>query len=580
LTSRLKAAGVGVVAYYSVNTDLRASLEHPDWTQVDAAGKPLLTEGRWRDVCFNSPYFRQLMLPQIRELTENYDIDGFWLDMVRIMPDGCFCPHCRKLFEQRFGRRLSADDEKFDEFRRQTLVEAMTEVRRLIRSIRPDVLITANGAGTIADHEGLVSLSRRHGQGLVDYSTIEAQPGYGNYYYVGFQSRYARCLGRPYELLNARFIRKWGEWTAKPLPQMMYEAAVMLSSGGRVAFGDQPNPDGTMESTVYDRFGELFSFLAERQGYMQQTEPVVDTAVLFTDGIADATRGADAVCCDLNLQHDLIDAPALENLSRYRLLIIPETGRIDPSALARIEAFARSGGAVLVTGRAAADNDMQAVLGASVESSRDYSIGYLPADTLECPGIPLLIAAPPYKIAPGQADTLAELQLPSCEPTPQRFVSHIYANPGRPAGRPAITLNTLGEGRAAYVGFDLFAVYWLRNHWWIKALAARCLDELRFQPTVKVSADGVVQSNLRRRGDDLYLHLVGFCGGLATGGGYPPMEHVPNLRDVAVELQLNSQPKSVTLQPGGGRVSCEYNAGRLYAKIDRLRLYEVLRIEM
>ncbi|MDY6914124.1 MAG: alpha-L-fucosidase, partial [Planctomycetota bacterium] len=64
LTSRLKAAGVGVVAYYSVNTDLRASLEHPDWTQVDAAGKPLLTEGRWRDVCFNSPYFRQLMLPQ------------------------------------------------------------------------------------------------------------------------------------------------------------------------------------------------------------------------------------------------------------------------------------------------------------------------------------------------------------------------------------------------------------------------------------------------------------------------------------------------------------------------------------
>ena len=47
-------------------------MEHLDWEQVDADGNPLTTLDRWHDVCFNSSYFRKLMLGQIKEMFENY----------------------------------------------------------------------------------------------------------------------------------------------------------------------------------------------------------------------------------------------------------------------------------------------------------------------------------------------------------------------------------------------------------------------------------------------------------------------------------------------------------------------------
>jgi len=240
----------------------------------------------------------------------------------------------------------------------------------------------------------------------------------------------------------------------------------------------------------------------------------------------------------------------------------------------------RRGGAALISGSSAMSNDMQKISGAAVEGRWDYSVGYLPAGTLQDPRIPLLIATPPYKIAPVTAKPIVQSQLPSIEPTPQQFVSHVHANPGRLSDRPAAVLNTLGRGRVIYVGFDLFEVYWRMNHWWIKALIRRHLEDVGFKPTAMISADGTVHSNLRRREDELYLHMICFSSNLAAGGGYPPIEHVPRLHNISVQLELDRQPSDVILEPAGRSIKCDYRDGYVKVDLPSVSLYNVLRVSL
>ena len=578
LVPRLKRAGVRVVAYYSTCTDDHAALAHPDWEQVGFDGRPLrFEEAGWHNVCFNAPYLDELMLPQLREITSSYDIDGYWLDMVLVMPDGCFCSHCRQRFEAAYGRPLEPGDGDHEAFRVGTLRRAIGAARDLVRSIRPEVLVTANGAGTIGDHFGLTTLCLRRGAGVTDYSAVEEQPGFhGDYYYVGYQSRYARRLN-PLELIGVRFVNGWGDWTAKPMPQMKTEAAVMLSTHGRVTLGDQAYPDGTLDPHVYERMGAVFSFLEPRRPLVEGTRIETDTAVLFTDGLSPQLRAADAACRELHLQHDIVDEPQLEDLSAYRLLIAGEIGPIAGGSIERIVRFAESGGVVLITGRSATHNDLASLTGTEADGPLDFQVGYLPAGTLADPGLPLLVGSPPYRLTPRTAETIWPLQLPSCKQEPGKHVTHVHANPGPISGQPAATIRPHGRGQVILLGFDLFETYWHTNHWWLKSLVGALLERAGFEPLVKIEAAGTIHATLRRRGDECLLHLVAFHPSLATVGGYPAIEREGVLHDVSVSVRCAGT--KATLEPDGVPIELDRTDGPYRrAVLPQIGIYDVLAI--
>ena len=576
LVPRLKQAGVRVVVYYSANTDNYAARTHPEWEQVGADGEPLLLgDARWQNVCFNSPYLEELMLPQLREITTSHDIDGYWLDMILVMPGGCFCGFCRERFEIEYGRPLQVGDPDHEAFRVRTLQRGTGKARDLVRSIRPEVLVTANGAGTIGDHDGLTTLCLRRGDGVTDYSALEEQPGFHReYFYVGYQSRYARRV-RPLELINVRFVRGWGEWCAKPLAQMTTESSVMLSTGGRVTLGDQAYPDGSLDPAVYERFRRVFEFLEQRRPLVEGTEIEVDTAVLFTNGLSDELRGADAVCRELHLQHDIVDEQDLEDLSSYGLLIVPEVDKLSTRSVERIGRFAETGGLVLVTGRSAIENDLASLTGVEV-STLDYDVGYLPASTLADPGLPLLVASSPYRLTPRSAAMIWPLQLPSCKHEPGKIVTHLYPNPGSVSDDAAATVNRVGKGRVITIAFDLFQTFWNHNHWWLKHVVRSLLDDTDFEPLVKVKAPGTVHATLRRRGDERLLHMIGFYPGLAPGGGYPSIERAGSLHDVTVDLRCEGGRG--TLEPAGESVELTAHGRYRRAVLPKIHIYDVLRV--
>ncbi len=74
--------GVGIGAYYSVFLDTEAVHNHPEWA-LKATSKEIeggFNSEKFLQVCVNSPYGDELLIPQSLEILENYKVDELFFD--------------------------------------------------------------------------------------------------------------------------------------------------------------------------------------------------------------------------------------------------------------------------------------------------------------------------------------------------------------------------------------------------------------------------------------------------------------------------------------------------------------------
>jgi len=138
--------GLGVVAYYSVFLDTAAVLAHPDWamraSRSDVGAG--FDSGNFLPVCVNSPYVRELLLPQSVEIVTRYDVDELFYDtMSGFHP--CYCEHCRAAF----GREIpeSREDPAWDDYVRwyaEQYDRFFAEAPRVVHEANPDVTVAFN----------------------------------------------------------------------------------------------------------------------------------------------------------------------------------------------------------------------------------------------------------------------------------------------------------------------------------------------------------------------------------------------------------------------------------------------------
>jgi hypothetical protein len=95
--------GIPVCAYYSVNFNNQAWLEHPDWRLQPAApvNFGILPRERYGVVCLNNREYRDFVDGQIDEITA-YGIDALFFDMVW-WNGVCICPACQARYAEESG---------------------------------------------------------------------------------------------------------------------------------------------------------------------------------------------------------------------------------------------------------------------------------------------------------------------------------------------------------------------------------------------------------------------------------------------------------------------------------------------
>lgn len=225
--------GVALYMHYSGVADQEAIRLFPDWSALDVKGAPYL-----RSTSLFGPYVDRLMLPQLRELADRYQVDGAWIDgdCWAVMPD--YSLPAAKAFREATGvdhLPTKASDPHWAEFMafhreafRRYLRHYTTEMRRT----HPTFQIASNWA--FSDHmPEPVSADVDFLSG--DYSTQNSVNS------ARFTARTLKSQGRPWDLMSWAFVqgklvesngvitkREPGNHL-KSVPQLEQEAAIVLA---------------------------------------------------------------------------------------------------------------------------------------------------------------------------------------------------------------------------------------------------------------------------------------------------------------------------------------------------------------
>ncbi|MBI4024736.1 MAG: hypothetical protein HY360_07115 [Verrucomicrobia bacterium] len=185
--------GMRVIIYFNCHW-LKAAAFPPDCYVVDADGRPKVLYGDGGEICCRGPY-RQWSEKMAEDLGR-YPIAGVFLDGP--VKDSCWCPHCRKVFQDRHGRPLpekpadlplsfQADYEAFLTEMPAGYVEAFA---RGLRKHNPHAVLCCNGGDS------------RQMKATLPWTQLLGEEG-------GFVGYAPACVCRGTPAVRARFNSPW-----------------------------------------------------------------------------------------------------------------------------------------------------------------------------------------------------------------------------------------------------------------------------------------------------------------------------------------------------------------------------------
>jgi hypothetical protein len=389
--------------------------------------------------------------------------------------------------------------------------------------------------------------------------------------------------------VSPSFFRFWGDFgSLKNLAQLRWETATMLANGSQCSLGDQMHPRGRLVPEVYERIGQAYAAVAEREPWCVDAAPVTEIAVLIDDsreefGIAtapDAVWGVTRILMETQCQFDLIDAQS--PLDKYRLVILPDNRDIDGLLVKKIRAFIQRGGALFVEGLAAysptTGGFLMSELGITYAGMSPHSVNYLQMEGAFCgavPDMPCVVRYPLVQVVPADGTMIrARTLTPYLERTPEHFTSHRHAPWGMTSPYPAL----VQRAHVIYSAAPICAAYHRDADTNNRLVFARCLDELLPRRLVQVEGLPMLEASLLRQGDRLVLHLVHFA---ANRRGTAPevIEVIPPLASIPVQIRCAARPKRVYLAPSRQELEFGFPDGYVRVVVPTIDIHQMVVVE-
>jgi len=506
----LKARGIPVCAYYSVNFNNWAWLEHPDWRLVPAVESPigggLLPKDRYGLVCPNNPDYRAFVHAQAGEIVTGYDIDAVFFDMLWWMSI-CLCDHCRARYRREADAEIPTVIDwldpawcRFQTAREQWMTELVEELRDKVQEIRGDLQVYHNFASALANWLRGVSFDSAAGHDFL-----------GGDFYGGRDEQLvvSRLMlnlspNRPVEFMTtvgANLAEHEGLKSVEELSLQAFAATACSSAFLMIASLD---PDGRLNPQVPARIRRVYDqtrvFEPELGGH-----PVEDIAIYFSSDskmdFADnrtpikaapvasltayphlkAVTGAARAMQRAHLPFGIITRRQLDDLARYPVIVLPNVARMDAREVAAFRAYVEAGGRLYASrltsltetsGERHEDFMLADLFGCHFDSEEDGPLIYLK------PALPALGEALDQRYLshwrrPRSTGTvrlrsevegraLATLTLPYGYPHTGRIGDHNWASihsspPWEELDVPAIVEHAIGTGRVIYSAADIEA---------------------------------------------------------------------------------------------------------------------------
>jgi hypothetical protein len=571
----LQASGIKAQAYVGVLWDNLAAELHPEWVAVDADGR-LLARPVWSDesvlygdrgwsVLDLASGFAGYVLAQVEEICERYRPDGFWFDIVSVMPN--YSPAgVRRMQESGVDvGRPEAVRDFYLEVRRRFVDDVATIVRRHL----PEATIFHNHT---TDSWVAQTLA---GQNQLDVESLPTDGAWG-YLHYPVMARYARTFGPPVVGMTGRFHRSWADFGGlKTADQLRYEVGTILSAGGSPSIGDQLDPSGALDPAVYRTIGQVFADAEALAPWLDGSEPMTEAAIVATwvDAKADAGRvtqafspgvlGAVQMLMELAVQFDVVDASRLEP-GKYRLLIVADDAVPTRSDWAAISRCREAGAALLTCGAVEGPEAPVKVTGPVATTPSFFRAGGLATGGLD-PDFPYVCYGQASVLEATVPDATVGVMVESrFNRTWDHFTSHLNSPVGETEAGP-LAVVAAGWGHVALPAFSDYAA---EAYWPVKAVVSAVIDQLLpvrllrhdGPPWVEASLHRLASSGRER--DALVIHLTSYQP-RRSSAATPRLDVTHPLAGFPIAVTTEVGPQRVYLAPGGEPVPFEVTGSQV-----------------
>jgi len=583
-------AGIRVPVYITVVWDELAFAEHPEWRQVTPEGgiagpsdSPL--KPGWKNLCINTPY-ADYVLAQVEEVLEEYEPDGFFLDIVLRSTrfGGCVCATC---FKDMLAKGLDPTDaEQRSAFALDVERRFMSRAHELLIGQKPGLSLYFNSRLRMNFNpaKGL-----RPESGYFTHFEIESLPGSPHWGYDHFPTfvRYLQTLGKELLGMTGRFHTAWGDFGGlRNRAALEFECFSALAHGAICSIGDQLHPRGRLDGAVYQRIGEVYGQVEAVERWCENTEALpeigVFTANTAVEGqqplIHSTDRGVLHVLEQLKYQFQFIDAGA--DLSPYPVVILPDQIAVDDRLANRLRNYLAERGKLLITGESGLNRErgefvLSEEMGIHYEGPAEFSPDYVIVGPELAAGVepmPHVCRLPGVRATPGPGtQTLARAGAPYFNRTWQHFCSHQYTPMEKVTEDPIITQNN----GVIYVARPLFQEYAQSAQRVHRQILANCLRRLLPRPRIgEHNFPSTAIVTVRRQGDDLLVHLLHYVH--QRRGLLDVVEDVLPLVDVELSVRSERRPSAVQLVPQEEPLEWEFRDGYARLRVPRVSGHQMI----
>ena len=565
---------IKVIGYYHTFKSQPLAEEHPDWIQRKPEEKP-----NGFNICLLSPVFKEIMLPQIEEIVNNYDLDGLFFDGT-IERRLCYCKYCQKRFKEDTGLDLPEDNKsphwnKYVFWKKEILKEIRKKVRKTIHNNNTELNVSFNWAYAPRLTE---EVPEEVGSLMADvHPPNQALNG-------DYVSRYWATLKQPFDIMNTAFLKWWGDWDCKPAISMKQEIAPVLANGGLSWIGYQMTGDFDVEPAVMNELSTTLSFIEKRESLFKDSKPVPYIAILHSAHLPfreekasffsdeKGTRGAHRLLTKAGFHFNIVNEKHLkENANKYQAIILPDQRYIDKKLRKELTAFVEKGGLLLATYLTGTQNDnyknlnsfeMKDLFGVEYEKDLQENHAYIDIKND-------IIAANTLKMPHMVEGKFA------CVNIIDDNVEEIASL--RSTGYSAITKKKYGQGLAIYVSGQVFTGYQDYNQWNLKQLIENLLNNYMSEQIIKINSPGWIEVVYTQRNHQKIVHLINYHGDRVGDEKY--IKEVLPVQGINLEIKYEQLPEQVMLEPENMELNWSYDGERLSIYVPQVNIHSAVVIE-
>jgi hypothetical protein len=513
-----------------------------------------------------------LLIPQLKELRDNYDVDGVWVDGEFWAVAHDYSKAVGQAFQKQTGikelPRKTTDPHyfQFTEFCRQGFHRYFEHYVTELHKHDPEFQICGNWAySSFMPEPVTVDVNFLSG----DFSPNDGINS------ARFEARCLRGQGGPWDLMSWSFYRTQdATHSTKSVLQLQQEAAVVLALGGGYQAYFKQKRDCSIYDWQVNIMSKLAKFCQARRKCCHRAEPVPQIALIYSgkaiyrgskklfESWGDLTIPLKGVLNSLlNSQHSvevLMEHHLADRMHEYPLIILPEWNYLPEDFKNELLTYVKKGGNLLIIGPKAAAL-FKEQLGVSFEGKPDEKCRWLEHNG-HLAGVRTL--AQSIKLS-----TKAKM-----------FGKLFSANEINDDFQPAASIIAFGKGRIAATYFNFGRRYYNAGTAVSREFLNAIVRRMFPAPIVEITGSHYVDVTVNRIEGKLAINLVNTSGPHADKHIYI-FDDIPQVGPLGVKIHSRKKPQKVTLEPTGRAIAYKHADDKVEFTLSQLEVHDIIIVE-